>query len=128
MNSGDLTGDGPTHGAPSDNTTILEELERFRAEGYVEDFLVRPGALLQCRRCQHTTAAGALELDALRRLEGASDPDDMSAVLALECQDCGAKGTALVAYGPTATEDEDELLRQLPDVDRTDGTRARGDE
>ena len=35
---------------------------------------------------------------------------------------------ALVAYGPTATEDEDELLRQLPDVDRTDGTRARGDE
>lgn len=37
----------------------------------------------------------------------------MVAILALTCTSCQQRGTAVVAYGPTATQAEDELLRQL---------------
>ena len=112
----------PVRGAPSDNTTAVAELERFRQDGYDEDFYVEAGPGLRCRSCGETTPAAELELDALRRLEGASDPADMAAILALQCSSCGAKGTAMVHYGPGATREEDELLRALPDADRDGGT------
>lgn len=106
----------PEHGAPSDNTTVVAELERLRTDGYGGEFLLEAGPALRCRSCDHLTPAGELELDALRRMEGASDPADMAAILALTCASCGSKGTAMVHYGPGATEDEDELLRVLPDT------------
>lgn len=100
----------PVPGAPSDNTTLLTELQDFRERGYGGDFIVEAGPGVRCTRCEHRVAATDLDLDALRRLEGASDPDDMVALLALTCPDCGSKGTALVHYGPNATQIEDELL------------------
>ena len=112
----------PERGAPSDNTTVVAELERLRGDGYGEDFYIEPGPAVRCRSCGTTIPAADLELDALRRLEGASDPADMVAILALTCSSCGAKGTALVHYGPGATEEEDELLLALPDADRDGGT------
>ena len=118
----------PVEGAPSDNTTIVGVLEQFRNDGYGADLMVVPGPALRCRECEHELPVDQLELDALRRIEGASDPADMAAVLAVQCPSCGTKGTALVSYGPTATEDEDELLRQLPDEDRQGGTRAQFDD
>lgn len=118
----------PIEGAPSDNTTIVGVLAQFREDGYGADFMVESGPALRCRECDHVIPVEELELDALRRIEGASDPDDMAAVLAVRCPSCGTKGTALVAYGPTASEDEDELLRQLPDADRDGGTRAQFDD
>ena len=117
----------PEYGAPSDNTTVVAELERFRADGYDADFLVEPGPALRCRSCDRTTPAADLELDALRRLEGASDPADMTAILALRCPSCGARGTALVHYGPGATEEEDALLLALPDSDGERGTDQQTD-
>lgn len=113
----------PEPGAPSDNTTMVAELQRWRSEGYDGDFLVVPGGSLRCRNCDEVLPAAELDLDALRRLEGASDPADMAAVLALECPSCGAKGTALAHYGPGSTEDEDALLSALPDTGRDAGTR-----
>ncbi len=112
----------PEEGAPSDNTTLLTELERFRSDGYDGDFLIRSGPVLVCRACDHRIDPTETDLDALRRLEGASDPADMVAILALECPNCGAKGTAVAAYGPTASEDEDALLRALPDDLQAGGT------
>ena len=115
----------PIEGAPSDNTTIVGVLQGFRDEGYAGDFFCEPGPALRCRACDHTIPVDQLELDALRRIEGASDPADMAAILALHCPSCEVQGTALVSYGPTANEAEDELLRQLPDTDREDGTAAQ---
>ena len=117
----------PEYGAPSDNTTVVAELERFRADGYDGDFLVEAGPALRCRTCDQVTPAADLELDALRRLEGASDPADMAAILALQCPSCGAKGTAMVHYGPGATEEDDALLLALPDRDRGRGTDQQTD-
>lgn len=103
----------PVPGAPSDNTTALAEIEELRAKGYGADFIVREGGTVCCRKCDHCEQPEALDVDVFRRLEGASDPDDMSAILALTCRECGTKGIAMVAYGPHASADEGELLRRV---------------
>ena len=51
----------------------------------------------------------------LRRLEGASDPDDMLAVVAVECANCGLRGSLVLNYGPTATEDDCRRARSGSD-------------
>lgn len=104
----------PVPGAPSDNTTAVAELEDLRSQGYGGDFRVVAGGALRCRQCDHTEAPEDLRIDVFRRLEGASEPDEMSVVLAISCPDCGSKGTAMVAYGPHASEDEAEFLRRIP--------------
>jgi hypothetical protein len=103
-------------GHPGD-VTLVEVLRELGDAGYTTDFFVNEddGGVCcgSCRTCQ---AAGQVRLDGLRRLEGASDPADMAAVLALECSSCGRKGTAVVRFGPEATAGEAILLRELDDV------------
>ena len=48
-----------------------------------------------------------------RRLEGASDPDDMISVVAVTCPRCGTGGTLVLKYGPTAPENEAAVGQQL---------------
>lgn len=117
----------PVPGVPSDNTTLVSELQDFRDRGYGADFLIEDGPAVLCRQCDHRIPASDLDLDALRRLEGASDPDDMVALMALTCPSCGTKGTAVVHYGPNATESEDELLLAVeePAGDDVEGTPER---
>jgi hypothetical protein len=54
-------------------------------------------------------------MHSLRRLEGASDPDDMLAVVALECGVCGVSGTMVLGYGPAASDIDGDVLRALQD-------------
>jgi hypothetical protein len=54
-------------------------------------------------------------LRTLRRIEGASDPADMAAVLGLECPACGARGAAIVRYGPEAGPGDEIVLTHLDD-------------
>ena len=103
----------PIPGAPSDNTTAVSEIDDLRAQGYGADLAVREGGVVCCRACDHCMEPEQLVVDVFRRLEGASDPDDMSAILALSCRDCGTKGLVMVAYGPNASADEGELLRRV---------------
>ncbi len=57
--------------------------------------------------------AADVRVDALRRLEGASDPDDLLAVAAAECRVCGTRATLVLGYGPSATTDDTEVLASL---------------
>jgi hypothetical protein len=50
-------------------------------------------------------------------VEGASDPADMLAVVALVCPICKTHGTLVVGYGPEAGPDDAEVLSGLGDVD-----------
>jgi hypothetical protein len=59
--------------------------------------------------------AEQIEIRSLRRLEGASDPADMAAVIATACPSCGTLGTIVVMFGPEATEPEVKLLRRAQD-------------
>jgi hypothetical protein len=59
--------------------------------------------------------ASEVRLAQLARTEGASDPADETAIAALICPRCDARGTAVLTYGPEAPPDDAEVLRLLGD-------------
>ena len=105
----------PVPGAPSDNTTLVTLLAALAEAGYTGDLFVTAEGRLRCGSCHQDVDPAGLQLDELRRIEGASDPADMAAVLGITCSHCGAKGTAVVRYGPEAGPQDAAVLLALDD-------------
>jgi hypothetical protein len=105
---------------PGDRTTLTAVLADLADEGWSGNVTVTEDARFRCPGCRTECDPSAMTVDRLRRMEGTSDPDDMLAVLAVTCCGCGAKGAAVVHYGPTASPEEAEVLMALED------TPARG--
>ncbi len=99
----------------TDATTLGESVANFEAEGYTGQFAAREGGMVLCFSCHSESPAHDVELQGLIRTEGASDPADMTAVAALICPSCAAKGTVVLHYGPDATKEDDDVLRLLDD-------------
>jgi hypothetical protein len=99
----------------SDGTTVVEVLKGFEDAGYSGNFGAREEAMVICFTCRKETPAREVQLEKLRRTEGASDPDDMVAVAAVVCPHCGTKGTLVLHFGAEATPEENEVLRDLED-------------
>ena len=95
--------------------TLMEVLAELTESGFGADMFVTEDARVRCGTCHQDTAAPDLDLDRLVRLEGASDPADMAAVLGLTCRHCGTKGSAVVRFGPEADRQDDEVLAALED-------------
>lgn len=120
-NTGDGTGDttsNPAEGRwdePSDGTTLTEVLEGYATAGFTGSFSVTQDSELQCHECETVSAPAAVAMASLRRLEGASDPDDMFAVVAITCPACSTKGTLILGFGPTAPAEDSDVLRALQD-------------
>jgi hypothetical protein len=104
----------PSPSTPSD-ATLVTVLGTLAEAGYTADFFVTADALVRCGRCHRDVAPAEMRLEGLRRLEGASDPADMAAVLAVACTHCGAKGTAVVRYGPEAEPQDEAVLLAVDD-------------
>lgn len=104
-------------GAPSDNTTLTAVLAELDAQGYAGSFGARDGARLFCSACRETSPAAEFRIDATRRMEGASDPGAELMVAVGACPACGARGTAVLSYGPEASE-EDALVVAALDLTR----------
>ena len=100
--------------APSDNTTMSAVLDAFSEEGFEGELWARPGGRILCGSCRTTSPADAFSIGLQRRLEGASDPDDMQLVVGATCPACGAKGVLSLHYGPTAGEDDADVVVALP--------------
>ena len=100
-----------TFEAPSDHTTLAEVLAEFEADGYSGTFEVEDDGTVRCLSCDRRSDPDALDLYAIRRLEGASDPADMAAVLATRCAQCGIGGVIVARYGPEASPGEVRLLQ-----------------
>lgn len=96
--------------------SITEILARFEADGYTEQFGARPGAKIMCFKCRVELDASQFVVRQLLRTEGSSDPAAMAAVAAIECPECGARGTIVLTYGPEAPTEDDEVLRALEDA------------
>jgi hypothetical protein len=94
--------------------TLLSVLDAFARLGFTGQFDTPAGAI-RCLQCRQETPAADVDLEELRRLEGASDPADMLAVAALRCPHCGAQGTLVLNYGPEATPEDAEVLGALPE-------------
>jgi hypothetical protein len=112
--------DRPTPGAPSDSATLTEMLNTLAADGFVHQFTPVAGAGVECSQCETTVDAAALDVLSIRRLEGASDPDDMMSLVAARCPNCDGRGTLVLGYGVNATADDADISRVLgvPDAAR----------
>jgi hypothetical protein len=106
----------PLEGVARDASTITDVLRTLEADGYRGQFIAREGGLLECATCRRRTSASTIEVDQVRRLEGASDPDDMLAVAALVCPVCETRGTVVLGYGPVAAADDANVLAGLEDA------------
>jgi hypothetical protein len=105
----------PIPGVPVDRT-LISVLEQLQAQGFDKDMFVTPDAQILCSACRHVAEPADFELRGIRRIEGASDPSDEAAVLALICRICGAHGTAIVRYGPEAEPQDVIVLRAVEDL------------
>jgi hypothetical protein len=104
---------------PSDETTLTEVIDRYVEGGFAGSFTAEADGTVRCETCGVVSAAPTVRMSSLRRLEGASEPDEMMAVVALTCPSCSTQGTAILHYGPTASAEEADLLTGLRD-DRGD--------
>jgi hypothetical protein len=111
-------GEYPIEGVPSDNTTLVGVLQDLEEQGFGSQLIPRPDATIRCGACGETLSATEFDVEAVRRLEGASDPDDMMIVIGARCPRCGAAGTLVLGYGPNASEDDAAISAAL------DGLRA----
>ena len=101
-------------GAPSDNTTLEAVLASFAQEGYTVELWARAGGSIMCGACSTTSPATDFEIGSERRMEGASDPADMQLVVGATCPACGERGVLSLHYGPTASEEDADILVALP--------------
>ena len=98
---------------PRDPSSMFEILRDLAAEGYTEDMTPREGGGILCHHCGQERPAGEFEHSSLRRMEGASDPADMSAVVGIVCPNCSTKGVLVVMYGPEASGADSDVLLAL---------------
>jgi hypothetical protein len=108
----------------TDATPLGEAVATYEADGFTAQLAAQEGGQVICYACHETSPARDVELTALLRTEGASDPDDMTAVAAVTCPRCGAKGTLVLHYGATAPTEDDEVLRALEDHREAAGVDA----
>jgi hypothetical protein len=102
---------------PSDNTTLTDVLERYAEAGFKGQFeAVETSGAVRCLECGTVDSAAAYSMHSLRRLEGASDPADMMAVVAITCCNCGADGVLVLSYGPAGNAADADILSTLDDV------------
>ncbi|MCU1497802.1 MAG: hypothetical protein JWM47_1755 [Acidimicrobiales bacterium] len=103
-------------GVPSDNTALLSLLGALADDGFDTSFSAVRNGRLRCGACGEEHPAASFEVFRLRRLEGASDPDDMQLVAAARCPACSARGVAVLGYGPNASEVDSDVVVALPDA------------
>jgi hypothetical protein len=101
-----------------EDETILDVLGELESLGFTGQFMPREGGQVECLTCHRLSPADETVFRHLRRLEGASDPDDMLAVVGLACPHCSAQGTAVLGYGPEAEAVDTEVLERLEDARR----------
>ena len=118
-----------SRGGISGGLTIADALREFEQRGYVGQFVIREGGAVECEACHTQHRPKDVAVEAMRRVEGVSDPADMVFIGALRCPHCGRSGTATMKYGPEASREETIVLREI-DHDRlsTDITKSVGDD
>src|SRR5207248_2358885 len=97
-----------------DGRGLLEVTRGLAAEGWTEQATPLEGGEVRCETCAEVTPAEELVVEAFQRVEGASDPGDMAAVIAFECPHCSAHDVLIVKYGPDASAADADVVAALP--------------
>jgi hypothetical protein len=102
-------------GVARDARTLTEVIAELEELGYRGQFIARDGGVVECTWCRSQIAAADFRSRTLRRLEGASDPDEMMVVVGVECPVCNRAGTLVLGYGPEASSTDADVLAHLDD-------------
>lgn len=105
-------------GVARDPSSIVAVVQSLHAGGFAGEFSAAPHGRVRCQTCAQESDAARCAVYHLRRLEGASDPDELLVVAAIACPRCGTRGTLTLTYGPTATEEDADVLARLPSQPR----------
>jgi hypothetical protein len=103
----------------TDEPTLTSVLASYEAAGFDAQFAATDDGQVHCFACGVNVSPSHVALHSLRRLEGASDPDDMLAVAAVTCRSCGMNGVLVLHFGPESSSGEADVLTGLEDR-RTD--------
>jgi hypothetical protein len=98
----------------TEGLSLKDSHKALEQRGFDESFKVGKAGQVDCLACGHASPARTFKVDSQKRVEGVSDPDDESLVVALHCPSCGARGTLTLAYGPRAGREEAQVLGDLP--------------
>jgi hypothetical protein len=100
---------------PNDNTTLTDVIVSYADGGFPAQFGVVADGMIECQTCGVASRPGDVEMHSRRRLEGASDPDDTVAVMAVTCPACGARGVVIAQVGPMASSEDATVTSGLKD-------------
>ncbi|MGN6694987.1 MAG: DUF2231 domain-containing protein [Aquihabitans sp.] len=106
------------NGNPSDNESLSAVLRELGSIGFASSYRPSPEPVegrpaVVCGTCGRATAAEDLRVDVERRLEGASEPDEMVLAVAATCPACGTGGVIVLGYGPEASAEDSDLVLAL---------------
>ena len=99
--------------AQRSSLTLTDAIDEFERDGFDGQFAPAENGRVKCLTCGNESDADELGLQGTRRVEGASDPADMAEIAAVECPHCGTRGTLVLKYGPSASEEETRILQLL---------------
>ena len=83
-------------------------------QGWAEQATPLEGGEVRCEVCGDTTPADELVIETFQRVEGASDPAEMAAIMTFACPPCDAHDVLIVKYGPDASVADADVLEALP--------------
>jgi hypothetical protein len=109
-------------GVPSDNDSLTGVLRDLASDGFGASYRparerVEGRAAVVCGACGRSTPAADLEVVAERRMEGASEPDEMLLAVAAPCPACGAGGVIVLGYGPNASVEDSDIVVALHEAE-----------
>jgi hypothetical protein len=113
--------------ATIEQTTSTGVLRRYAEDGFTASLMAveDPPSSMRCSACGTTSPADAFEVVDERRLEGASDPDDMVIVVAARCPVCGQGGAVSLGFGPEASPADSDVVAALRTSDVHDREQHR---
>jgi hypothetical protein len=101
----------PTTPLPED-ISLGAVLDDFDEAGFSATLMATDDGVV-CAVCRSLVDPGDLLVQRVRRLEGASDPSDMLAVVGATCPGCHLDGTLLLGFGPDMDPAHADVLAGL---------------
>ncbi len=106
-------GGGATVGSVADQP-LSEVVHQIDHDSEGGQFMSVEGGAIRCLTCRGEFPAAGVPAVGVRRLEGESDPADMSMTLPLTCPECATSGSLVVQYGPEAGVEDADVLAAMP--------------
>ena len=97
---------------PTAEPSVVDAVATLRSAGFDGDAFGVPGGV-RCAACATVHAIADLQVEAIHRVEGVSDPADEAIVLGLHCRACGARLVLVAGYGPTASAEDAAIVVAL---------------